>query len=147
MNNFIKEKNLVLSSTLLKALKLQRMLLKLSNQWSLRNQLLQLYWHTFMLIMQMELMPSWKFIRTSGIYKIVTLSTLKIPTSICDRVYAHESLQSYFKQLLNVRAPITFIRAAYQFGIYLEDAGHENSGIGISLRFLKFLLVLSSRTK
>lgn len=50
-------------------------------------------------------------------------------------IYAHETFFHYFQQLLNVRMPITFLRATHQFGTVLDDKEHENSGIGIKLDF------------
>lgn len=50
------------------------------------------------------------------------------------RVYAHKTLEGYFRQLLNVRNKITQKRAVFQFGTHLDDEEHENSGIGIKLK-------------
>ena len=50
------------------------------------------------------------------------------------KVFAHDTLSYYFQQLLNVRSQITHKRAAFQFGNYLDEEEHENSGIGIRLR-------------
>ena len=51
------------------------------------------------------------------------------------KVYAHETLQGYFQQLSNVRAAITAKRAVFQFGTELNKGEHENSGIGLKLRY------------
>ena len=49
-------------------------------------------------------------------------------------IYSHETLKDYFRQLLNIRVPTTHKRGAFQFGSYLGDEEHENSGIGFKLR-------------
>ena len=51
-------------------------------------------------------------------------------------VYAHDSLKGYFEQLLNVRSQITQKRAVHQFGTELDKIEHENSGIGLKLRYV-----------
>ena len=50
------------------------------------------------------------------------------------KVYAHDTLEEKFQQLLNVRQKITFRRAAFQFGTHLDNNDHENSGIGYRLK-------------
>ena len=51
------------------------------------------------------------------------------------KIYAHETLRGYFQQLLNVRSQITQKRAVFQFGTELGRGEHENSGIGLKLRY------------
>lgn len=51
------------------------------------------------------------------------------------KVFAHETFAHYFQQLLNVRSQITMKRAVFQFGTSLDSEEHENSGIGIRLRY------------
>ena len=51
------------------------------------------------------------------------------------KIYSHESLRGYFQQLLNVRSQITQKRAVFQFGTELGRGEHENSGIGLKLRY------------
>ena len=50
------------------------------------------------------------------------------------KIYAHETLEVYFKQLLNVRVKTTMKRGTFQFGTALGDVEHENSGIGYKLK-------------
>ena len=50
------------------------------------------------------------------------------------QIYAHETLEDYFQQLLNVRVRTTMKRGTFQFGTALNDAEHENSGIGYKLK-------------
>ena len=50
------------------------------------------------------------------------------------KIYAHETLEVYFKQLLNVRVKTTMKRGTFQFGTALNDVEHENSGIGYKLK-------------
>ena len=50
------------------------------------------------------------------------------------RIYAHETLEDYFQQLLNVRVKTTYKRGTFQFGTSLNDNEHENSGIGYKLK-------------
>ena len=50
------------------------------------------------------------------------------------KVYGHETLKEYLRQLLNVRVPTTHKRGAFQFGPFLKKPEHENSGIGHELR-------------
>ena len=51
------------------------------------------------------------------------------------KIYAHETLRGYFQQLLNVRSQITQKRAVFQFGTELGRGEHENSGIGLKLKY------------
>ena len=50
------------------------------------------------------------------------------------KIYAHETLQDYFQQLLNVRVKTTYKRGTFQFGTALNEIEHENSGIGYKLK-------------
>jgi glyoxylase-like metal-dependent hydrolase (beta-lactamase superfamily II) len=49
------------------------------------------------------------------------------------RVYAHETLPTEFKKVVNVRGPITWKRGMFQFGNVV--AQHVNSGVGPKLRW------------
>lgn len=52
------------------------------------------------------------------------------------KVYTHETLPFYFRQLLNVRSQITMKRATFQFGTALSDEEQKNSVIGIKFKYV-----------
>jgi len=50
-------------------------------------------------------------------------------------IFAHESFPTYFRQVMDVRSPITFRRAVRQFGTEIPEETKKNAGIGLNLRF------------